>query len=433
MLRREVSVLPGKLLSQRELEASRRRLVNSGYFSDPSDPRHPLPYYQLVPVDGSPDEVDVVFQVEEGRNVDLRFTAGIDSNNGLVGLVSLSMSNFEAADLPSGFFSTFSEVYSKEAFHGNGETFAVNLSPGSEVDQYSIDYSHPDAFGTHFNRTGFGIGLSERTRQYRSHDEQRGRARVFLSHMFGQGDVSLRVGAEFQNLQLDGYDDGDLPVTLTHTPADSDFVGMDVELRISSLDNFRMPRKGQFLKWDTTLYGGPFGGDNDLLKTELTYDYYYLFGPESISARPGLHVGLRGGVAAPYGDTEIAHYGERFFGGGSAWMRGFRYRGMGPYNGDYPLGGETMVGGTFEYRVPIYTTPIAGTAERAEVFRLILFSDWGILDPEAWQIDPDQLRVTAGFGIGMLQPIPLSFNFGWPVRDYNSDESQVFSFTLSLR
>ncbi|HPF14474.1 MAG TPA: BamA/TamA family outer membrane protein [Planctomycetota bacterium] len=433
VLRREVSVLPGELLSQRELEKSRRRLINTSYFDDPSDPSHPLPDYRLYPIEDNPDQVDVVFTVEEGRNVDLRFTGGIDSNSGLVGIVSLSMRNFEAMDLPTGFFAMFGEVFSKEAFHGNGESFSLNISPGSEVDQWSVDYTHPDVFGTQFDRTSIGLSADGRGRRYRSHDEDRNRTRVYFSHLFDQGDLSLRLGGVYQNVKLRNFSSDDLPTTLLDSPTDSSFHGVNLELRWSALDNNSLPRRGQFFKVGSTFFGSFLGGDNDLIETEIAYDYYAQFGPNDGSVLPGVHLGVFGGVASPYGDTEITNYSERFFGGGSRHLRGFRFRGVGPFNGDYPLGAETMVGGTVEYRYPLYTTPIAGTSDRNEVFRLITFMDWGIYDPSSWSMDTDELRASAGFGIGMLQPIPMSIHLGWPLREFTSDQNQIFSFSLSLR
>ncbi len=433
VLRRELSVLPGKLASQKELELSRRRLTSSGYYADQSNPRHPRPSYRLHPVPGNPDLVDVIFEVEEGRNVDMRYGASLDSNRGLVGSASVAIVNFSSTALPSGIFSTFSEIYDKSAFHGNGEYFALSAAPGSEVDQLSLDYTHGDAFKTHFNRTGFGVSLSRRDRRFRSHDEQRDRARLFLSHRFDQGDVSIRVGAVYQALEYSDLDAPPLPSTLTGSPDESTFHGANLEWRISRLDNARLPREGYFMRLGTTFYGGPFGGDNDIIKSELHYDYYRQVGSDVGELRSGIHVGLKAGVASPYGDTDQIHYGERFFGGGSSHLRGFRFRGVGPYEGKYPLGAETMFGGSFEYRIPLYSTPIPGTSLRSEVFRMSFFMDYGIYDPEPWHLDADELRASAGIGLGMVQPIPLAFHLGWPLSSSDRDDKQVFSFQLSLR
>ena len=55
-----------------------------------------------------------------------------------------SISIFAAQRLPRSFWGTFGEVYRKEAFTGDGETFGIDLSPGSEVSYWRVFYSHPD-------------------------------------------------------------------------------------------------------------------------------------------------------------------------------------------------------------------------------------------------------------------------------------------------
>ena len=120
-------------------------------------------------------------------------------------------------------------------------------------------------------------------------------------------------------------------------------------------------------------------------------------------------------------------------------MRGFAFRGVGPYQetprglSDYPIGGETYVRGTFEYRFPLYTVAMPGTTRRREMFRATVFVDAGILDPKSFELDPDELRGSAGVGFGLAYPIPLTFNFGWPWREGDGDKTEVFSFRLSFR
>lgn len=40
----------------------------------------------------------------------------------------------------------FSDIYRKEAFHGNGETLSIDLSPGSEDNFWRILYRYPNLF-----------------------------------------------------------------------------------------------------------------------------------------------------------------------------------------------------------------------------------------------------------------------------------------------
>ena len=70
--------------------------------------------------------------------------------------------------------------------------------------------------------------------------------------------------------------------------------------------------------------------------------------------------------------------------------------------------------------------------DRREMLRATLFTDWGVLDPEAFQIDPREVRGTVGLGFGLAFPIPLTLNFGFPVIYQEVDRRQVFSFTIAL-
>ena len=65
-----------------------------------------------------------------------------------------------------------------------------------------------------------------------------------------------------------------------------------------------------------------------------------------------------------------------------------------------------------------------------EIFRLTLFVDAGVLDPDPWQIDLSEVRASVGFGIGMAHPLPLILNFGFPIASGEGDREQVFSFSL---
>ncbi|MEO2145404.1 MAG: BamA/TamA family outer membrane protein, partial [bacterium] len=104
-----------------------------------------------------------------------------------------------------------------------------------------------------------------------------------------------------------------------------------------------------------------------------------------------------------------------------------------PNEGDHPIGGETMVYGSLELRWPLFSTPIPGTTQRAEMFRGGPFLDFGVLDRNAWDLDMDELRVSYGLNFALVRPIPISFNLGWPLREGEGDDLRVFSFSLSLR
>jgi outer membrane protein assembly factor BamA len=359
----------------------------------------------------------------------------VASDQGLIGIISLQVNNFDAQKLPSSFWGTFGEVYRKEAFTGNDETFGIDLSPGSEVSYWRVFYSHPDFLQRYFDPLGLLFELQARDRIYRSHDENRRFFRAALTRAFGQGDYQMSVGFRTQTLRTDDVDTlNELPRTLVSSEGSEDYVGFTASVSANLLDNRRLPRSGWSGRWINTVYSDALGSDANLWKSELTLDQYFHLSDDLQSAAPGIYLGLGGGLAVPFDEEEgSVNYGERFFFGGSRFGRGFRFRGVGPFEGAYPLGGETYLRGTAEYRVPLYTQPVPGTARRRELFRGSLFVDAGVLDPEAYQIDFEETRVSAGFALGMIEPFPVTFSFGWPVRSQPEDDRQTFAFTLTLR
>ena len=63
------------------------------------------------------------------------------------------------------------------------------------------------------------------------------------------------------------------------------------------------------------------------------------------------------GVIQPFGETETLDIPifKRFFAGGSTSMRGFPFQKLGPLDdNDDPLGGNSLLVGSFEVRYPIY-------------------------------------------------------------------------------
>jgi outer membrane protein insertion porin family len=434
ILRREVLVLPGEIVDQEKLVRAQRRLTNTSYFSDPRDPTHPQPSFVLRNVDGNPDLVDVHFTVQQGTVVNATLSGGATSDGGLLGIVQVTADNFDISTPPSSITSAFGEIFDKRAFHGAGQRFSMRASPGSEIDSWSAGFSEPDAFRSHFNRSGWGFNASGRDRVWRSHDESRNRFHVYLSHLFEEADTSVQIGPVTQSVKIRNLDPDDaLPRTLIASEGELDFLGLQLDLRVNKLDNRQYPREGSSTRWSTTAFGGVLGEDVDMIKSEVHHDYYWLLGESEEDIRSGMYTGFHVGVSDAYGDTPFVPYSERFFLGGSSRLRGFRFRRVGPNDGKYSLGGETVISGTLEYRRTLFSSPLAGTTRRQEIFRGGPFLDFGVLGVDAWDLDLDDMRASVGISLGLTSPIPLVFNFGWPLMDGEGDDLQVFSFRVSLR
>jgi outer membrane protein insertion porin family len=211
--------------------------------------------------------------------------------------------------------------------------------------------------------------------------------------------------------------------------------GPTFDVSTRSIDNFYVPHEGYVLQWTNEFASRDLGSDFDITTTEFGGDLYVPTFELDDGTRAVLHAEFNFGAQQPYNETLSTPYTERYFLGGTSSLRGFRYRGVGPMDklSDEPLGGETRLFGTFEWYFPLTSYVQPGSYRSIEAVRLGLFFDYGALGVESWNLDPDDLRTSAGFTIGLTYPLPFTFNFGYPIRELPGDERQTFSFSIQTR
>ena len=88
---------------------------------------------------------------------------------------------------------------------------------------------------------------------------------------------------------------------------------------------------------------------------------------------------------------------------------------------------------SLEYRYPLSTQTQPGSFRKIEMFRVHFFVEAGVFGPEADTLDLDETRASVGFGFALLYPVPLAFNFAWPIESHFGDREQVFSFNIAIR
>lgn len=439
VVRREIDLLPGDVADITKIKRSLNRLYSTAYFSDemsPLDHRDPTFTIKRSP---DPRWIDLEYQVEEGRVINFQIQGGVDSNNGLFGRVTLSMRNFDAADPPESLWTLFSDVYDKTAFHGAGQRIDLEVSPGTVVNSYRLRFLEPDLFRSHFDRYSLDMELRRSIRPYRAYDEDREERRIRIGREFGR-ELTLFVGYTNQDVEV-----SDIEASLVTIPDPGEFTipegiyDVEGENRLSGglfdvqyrdVDNWLDPREGFTGTWRNGLFGGPLGGDWQYARSELDVDLFVPIGEDVDEVRPSFHIGFGLGVADGFGDSDETPHTERFFLGGTRTLRGFALRGVGPNVGREAIGGESSIDGTIEFRYPLYTQTQRGTYKKIETFRGLLFLDAGILDPDPYSLDIDELRATLGFGVGLVQPIPIQVNFGFPIETGSGDRRQVFSFSI---
>ncbi len=112
------------------------------------------------------------------------------------------------------------------------------------------------------------------------------------------------------------------------------------------------------------------------------------------------------GVIQPFGSTQTLDVPifKRFFAGGSTSMRGYPFQKLGPLDDkDDPLGGNSLLVGSFEVRYPIYGD-----------FGGVAFLDYGNVYTDEWSFPLQDLKYAPGLGLRYDTIIgPVRFDVGY--------------------
>jgi outer membrane protein insertion porin family len=164
-----------------------------------------------------------------------------------------------------------------------------------------------------------------------------------------------------------------------------------------SRDDFMDPEKGFFSSTD-------FGvttkllGDSDYVSFFSQNSYFRSLPKSFLIAASG-----RVGLAHPYGGDTDLPISERFFAGGPSSLRGFETDYAGPLENGKPVGGNALIVGSMEIRIPVLRfLRLAGFYDTGNVFRTI--SD----------IDLADFSHTVGAGLRIKTPFgPLRADYGY--------------------
>jgi len=422
---RQARMLPDRPLDRADINATRDRLIAGRLFRipGPGSPSHGVKT-TLQPEDpDNPGYRDVLIEVEE--TVTGRFSVGaaVSSDAGVIGTIAISERNFDIGAFPG----SIDELIAGEAFRGAGQTMALTLAPGTEVQTYSLSLTEPYLFESDNSLT---VGGAFRTRRFDDYDEERIGFSTRMGRRFGDRWIAAMT-FRAEQVELDDIEP-DAPIDLFEVEDANVILGFGATLTRTTVPFSERisPHRGARTELGIEQIFGDFNF------TKLSVEHA-LFLPirEDIDGRVSV---LSFDVKANWipQDNEAPIY-ERYFLGGRSF-RGFDFRGVSPrgIRADTGVIGNDPIGGTWSFFAGTeYQHPLFGVNPRTgqPIMALVVFLDTGTVTD-----DPgfDDYRVSTGFGFRLRIPAlgqaPLAFDFGFPILKEDRDETRLFSFSVDL-
>ena len=356
-------------------------------------------------------DADLVINGYPARTGRIMLGGAVNSDAGVTGQVTIDERNFDIMRWPR----SFQDLASGTAFRGAGQTFRIELAPGSSFKRYTASFVNPNLFG--YKPISMSVSGFLYDRAFNDWDEERLGGRLAFGYRITP-DLSVSAGMTGQNVDLSTSRSG--PDALTDVIGDNALYSGEVSLTHDTRNSPIQASAGHYFefKFEKTF------GDFDYARFETEFRQYWLVSERADkSGKQTISYSTQLGFSGD--ETPIF---ENFFAGGYATLRGFDFRGASPVD---PVNG-VETGGRFQWLNSLeYMFPI--TADDA--FRGVAFVDFGTVESDI-EINSDNFRVAPGLGlrvaIPLLGPAPLAFDFAVPVSKASTDDERLFSFYMSL-
>ena len=351
--------------------------------------------------------VDLDIYATEARTGRFMFGVGVNSDAGVVGNIVVDESNFDIRKFPR----SWSDIVDGRAFRGGGQRFRIEAVPGNEVSRYLASWSDPYFLHTNYSLSVSGFFFNRFFDDWR---ENRLGGRVSVGK---QLDPYWSVSTAFRFEEVEIEDPRTpTPDVLAVAVGSNALITGQISLSHDTRDATIQPGAGHF---GQISYEQAFG-DFEYPRFEGEYrQYFTTYQRPDNSGRQVFTVS--GNVGWSGDDTPIF---ERFFAGGFQTFRGFSFRGVSPRSLGVATGGTFSFLGSAEYRIPV-------TAN--DMVQVVGFTDFGTIE-ESESFDNFRLSVGAGLRLTIPQmgPVPLAFDFAFPILKEDVDERQVFSFYVGI-
>jgi outer membrane protein insertion porin family len=387
VVRREMRQLEGAYYDASKIQLSRRRIDRTQYFSEVN--------VETQPVEGNPDQVDVVYTVKERPTGALLFGIGFSSVEKVAISASLTQSNV----------------------FGTGKFLSFAVSSGSVNQVYSLSYLNP-----YYTVDGVSQGFDVYKRKTNASNLATG---AYTTDALGGGvkfgypvsEVSrIDLGLNVEDTHLQTFENSPLAYLRFAEAFGNDYryasgtAGWSRDTR----DSLIKTTSGTFMRVSTELAGG------DLQYTRLGYQHQWYYPvSRSLTLLAGGELGSAGGFAG-----KPLPFFKAFFAGGPGSVRGYRAFSLGPQDvNGAAIGGNRKATGSLELLFPM------PGAEQDPSLRLAWFVDGGNVFLQTFQFN--DLRYSTGLAFFWASPFgPLRFSFAQPLNAQSTDHIQKLQFTF---
>ncbi len=395
---------PGQILPYDRLDEARMRLARLGIF-DPEEP----PTVEVLPNEFDNVFKDIRIRVKETRTGSFMIGGAVNSDMGFTGNIVINERNFSLTRWPT----SWDDIRSGRAFRGDGQEFRIEAAPGTQFQRYSITWREPYLFDTPFGLTTSGYYF---TRAFAEYDEGRYGGRFTLDRRLDPlWRASFMTRVEGINISRVPWF---APPEIAEDVGTHFLLGLRAGLTRDSRDSYIYPTQGGVfdIAFEQVLGSNAFPIG--------TVEWTQFFSSRYLAREDGSgrHVlGLRSMLAVTAGNAPVY---ERFYGGGIRSMRGFTFRGMGPFENNLAVGGTFLWMNTIEYQIPLLAN---------DKLHWAIFVDHGTVERD---VAIRNYRVSVGTGLRIsvpaLGPLPLAFDIAVPVVRGPNDIRQLFNFSVGV-
>jgi len=400
ILNQLVGLYPGQILQYPRVEDARQNLLRLGLF-DAEDP----PAIDVIPRDDDSPFKDIRVRVKETRTGMVALTANVNSDAGVSGSVVVNQRNFDISRVPH----SFDDLLAGKAFRGGGQEMRIEASPGTQFQRYAITFREPYLFDSRFGLTSSGYYYN---RAYAEYNEDRYGGRLSVDYRFTENPYWRATAST----RLESVTVKDVPYwappAITDDAGQSTVFGIGGGVTRDTRDSYLLPTSGSVLTANIEQVLGDYNFPIGTLEASAFFTLWKRkdgSGKQILAARSQLSVA---GSNAPVF--------ERFFAGGFRSIRGFSFRGVGPYENNLNVGGTFAFLNTLEYQLPILAN---------DKLYFVAFVDHGTVEQG---VNIRDYRVSVGAGarivVPALGPLPIALDFAYPITKSPFDNKQVFSF-----